>query len=75
MRRVIENSNEENAERLRRWEENLKKGVMKQNSPPPPKREYHEFDARMLEVKRLYCAEHEPAMGQGKKVRWIEQKV
>lgn len=72
IRGAIEKSKEDNAERVKRWEEHLTKGWIKQNAPPPPRLEYDDFDAKMLELKRIFGAEDEPPKDQGKKVRWTE---
>ena len=79
MKAVIEKQRENNTTRVKRWEEDLSDRSItssgrwiKPNSPPPPKFEYDEFDARKLELKRIFCDENEPAKDQGKRIAWIE---
>jgi len=68
---AIEKAQNHSKRRVKEWEEHSKKGWIKPNSPPPPIFECDEFDARLLEAKKLYCSENEPAEGNGKKIQWI----
>ena len=72
VKKDVEKAEQESSRRVKQWEEGLRTGTIKPNSPRPSEYRYEPFDAHKLVVQTIYCSKDKPT-GNWKPIVWLPQ--